>query len=87
MATNEPPKPPPAHRRRIRVRLIRRRTTAAALATFALAFGLISATGSMGATSKSASTAPKRHAQAQQSSPSDQGSGPISPAPVTTRQS
>jgi hypothetical protein len=56
MTANETPKPSPAHRRRIRVRLIRRRTAAAALATFALAFGAISVTGSMGATHKKAST-------------------------------
>jgi hypothetical protein len=86
MTANEPPKPAPAHRRRLRVRLIRRRTAAAALATFALAFGAIAATGSMGATHKKASDAP-RYTQAQQTSPSNQGSTPVSPPPVTTRQS
>jgi hypothetical protein len=69
------------------VRLIRRRTAAAALASFALAFGAISATGSMVATHKKASTGATRHTQAQQTSPSNQGSAPVSPPPVTTRQS
>jgi hypothetical protein len=86
-----------------RVRLIRRRTAAAALATFVLAFGTISATGSMGSSHKAASVRATQATRSPTTTDSTTGSSTAndggthdqatstdsrsSPQPVTTRQS
>jgi hypothetical protein len=75
------------------VRLIRRRIAATALAIFVLAFALISATGSMGATHKatsthrSTSTQHRSTASAAPSAGNQSNQDQSGYAPVTTQQS
>src|SRR3954467_15288378 len=75
MPENKVPTPSQARRRRARrLQLIRRRTAATALATFVLAFGAISATGSMGATNKAPSAQHRKPAKSSASTDSTTGS-------------
>ena len=102
MPPDEQRSPSQARTRRLhRLRLIRRRTAATALATFVLAFGVISGAGSMGATHKASSVQHKQPARSSSSSSASsaaesedqspstagQGSTELAPAPVTTQQS
>jgi hypothetical protein len=104
MTTPNSPKPiPPAAQQRLRARArrvtrLRRRITAAAIATFALSFGAVAATGSLGqagsgtdvASTAQATTAAKTStttAKATGATSSSSASTSAATAPVTTQQS
>jgi hypothetical protein len=86
--TSTSPKPAsPLAARRRRITAIRRRVAATALSTFVLAFGVVSATGSMGAqsaTTATAAVASDGSTRATTTATTHDGSGL---AAVTTRQS
>jgi hypothetical protein len=102
MTTNSPKPIPPAAQQRLRARArrvtrLRRRITAAALATFALSFGAITATGSLGqsgsatdvASTAQTTTAAKTSTTTTKATRATSSSSASSAAtaPVTTQQS